>query len=122
MEGAKMKRSIPARPVSEPEARYWADRGTIYDPREGQVLAYAGHRPPGVFVLLAGRLRLVREGGGRRRRAGDIVAPAVVGEGVLSAESTCPLTVEAGSGVRVAFVPAARWRDARAEGGYSRGV
>lgn len=117
-----MKRSIPARTVSEPEARYWADRGTIYDPREGQALAYAGHRPPGVFVLLAGRLRLVREGGGRRRRAGDILAPAVVGEGMLSENSAFPLTVEAGSGARVAFVPAAQWRDARAEGGFSHGL
>lgn len=121
MEGADMKRPLPARKLSDAEARYWAVRGVVYDPKIGQVLTYAGHRLAGVFVLLSGGIRFRQEGGGRRRRVGDLVGPAAVGEEALGSDAPLPLTVEAGSGARVAFVPAARWRAERGEGGFSHG-
>lgn len=99
----RVKGAPVSRGLSPEDVRRWAARGIAYEAAAGQVLVYAGHRPWGLFAVLSGSLRLVREGADRRREAGSLSAPVLLGEFQRASGEPFPLTVECRTPCRVVF-------------------
>lgn len=75
--------------------------------KAGETLFRMGETSDAGYVLLSGRMELVAEQGGRRRRLCELLPGALVGETALLIQATRPVTARALESCRVMRIPRA---------------
>ncbi|TCT06794.1 Crp/Fnr family transcriptional regulator [Aquabacter spiritensis] len=87
---------VPTFEVLPPEAlRSLAISAEIHELKAGDVLFRAGEISDAGYVVLSGRIELVTEQAGRRRRLCELLSGALVGETALFVASPRPATARA---------------------------
>ncbi len=97
---------VPTFEVLAPEAlRILAISAEERQLKAGEVLFRAGEASDAGYVLLSGRIELVQEQPGRRRKLSEILPGALVGELALLIQVPRPATARALEGTRLMRIP-----------------